>query len=184
MNRTTMIMLAPLVLGACGDKSAAGGEPSASSAPAATATASAAVSATATASAAASADPTRLALQASVDFLKAMQPKRKELAAVDVKALDENTDPNKLLGRPGQYLAKLVWRIEGLGGSDDDATVEFYPDLKGAQARAEYIRKVGEASPMFLQYVYVNEKRAAVLRVPKALTPTQAKAWEELAQSF
>lgn len=181
------LVLLALVVG-CG-----GGEPgeakgdAAGSASAQVASSAPAVAASAAPSATAEVkaeDPQRVALKASLDFLKAMQPKRKELGAVDVKALDENTDPNKLLGRPGQYLAKLVWRIEGLGDSQDDATIEFYPELAGAQARAEYIRKIGEASPMFLQYVYVNEKRAAVLRVPKALTPTQAKAWENLAQSF
>lgn len=48
------------------------------------------------------------------------------------------TDPNKLMGRPGQYVAKITWSARG-----EDATLEVFETLPAALARAEYVRKIG-----------------------------------------
>jgi len=117
--------------------------------------------------------PRKVALGTVIAFLKAVEP-RKDLVMTKPESFDEDTDPNKLLGRPGQYLAKVNWTIDG-----KDATIEVYDDLDAAKARAEYVGNIGKSTPMFLQYIYVNEGRKAVLRLPHELSPKDAKLWEE-----
>lgn len=112
------------------------------------------------------------AIKSGIAFFKAIKAQRSSLGVTDLKLLNEKTDPNELLGRPGQYVVKAVWKVQG-----EAATVEFFPTLEGARNRAEYIREIGQRVPMMLEYVFLNEKRRAVLRVPKKLTPTQAEAW-------
>src|SRR6478735_5137938 len=107
-------------------------------------------------------------------FLEAAGP-RPELDAATV--FTEDTDPNHLLGRPGQYAAKMNWKLGG-----EDATLEVFPTLEGAKARKEYVDGIGKATPIFLQYTYLNEKLFAVLRLPKELTPTKAEEWNTLLQ--
>ena len=103
------------------------------------------------------------------------------LPVVSVQSFTSETDPNKLLGRPGQYTIKVNWKdsraVGGLQGGD--STIEVYPELDAAKQRASSIEAIGKATPMLLQYVYVNEARRAVLRVPRDLTPDQAKAYQD-----
>jgi len=97
----------------------------------------------------------------------------KGVAAADIQIFDEGSDPNKLLGRPGQYTVKVNWKLAG-----SEATLEVFPDIKGAKARAEYVKKLGESMPLALQYVYLDETRNIVLRVPHEILPSDAKSWE------
>lgn len=103
------------------------------------------------------------------------------LPITGVQAFTAETDPNKLLGRPGQYTVKVSWKdTRALAGAQGgDATIEVYPDLDAAKKRAEYITEIGKASAPLLQYVYLNEKHRAVLRAPKDLTPDQAKGYQD-----
>lgn len=115
----------------------------------------------------------RVARQTAKDFLKGATGKDVELK--NGKVHTEETDPNKLLGRPGQYLAKVNWTERG-----GEATIEVYPDAESAKKRAEYVETIGKNSPMLLQYVYVHPTRHAVLRLPKELTPKQAEVWRKI----
>lgn len=143
----------------------------------ASATASPTASSRSEAAPSASVKPKVFALTAVRAFLDAAGAKFGKLKALTVHT--EKTDPNKLLGRPGQYLAKMSWTIDG-----GDATIEGFPDGDGAKARADRVRAIGKASPMFLEYVYVHPTKHLVLRVPKALTPTDAGEWEKVLLSL
>jgi hypothetical protein len=112
-------------------------------------------------------------------FLAAIKGKDSELGITDLQAVTEDSDPNKLLGRPGQYTHKFTWKARG-----EDGTIEVFPTVEAAKARAEYVRKIGESSPMLLQYVYLNEPRMTVLRVGHKLKPSEAKAWEDITASL
>ncbi len=59
------------------------------------------------------------------------------------------------------------------------ATIEMFSDDASMQARFTYLDGIQKSSPLFLQYMYRNDARRLVLRVPKELTPDQAKAYEE-----
>ena len=93
----------------------------------------------------------------------------------DAVTYTAESDPNKLLGRPGQYLSKMSWKLDG-----EDATIEVFRTGEDAQRRADYVDQIGKSSPMFLQYVYMNPKRSAVMRLPKELSPARAKDWQAM----
>ena len=76
-------------------------------------------------------------------------------------------------------MAKISWKLEG-----EDATIEVFRAGDGAQKRADYVQQIGKSTPMFLQYVYVNAKRSAVLRLPKELTPARAKDWQAMFEAL
>ncbi len=100
---------------------------------------------------------------------------------------DENTDKNKLLGRPNGYLDKIAFadsRIKKADVFDDDlgsvelgGSVEVFENHERAQARADYITSVTKDTPALVEYDYVEG--AVLLRLSKNFTPTQAKAYAD-----
>ncbi|MGW4412857.1 hypothetical protein ACWEJ6_53420, partial [Nonomuraea sp. NPDC004702] len=56
---------------------------------------------------------------------------------------DENTDPNKLLGRPNGYLSKAEF-TDSRVKADGAGSVEVFEDAGSAEARAEYIQALGK----------------------------------------
>lgn len=67
----------------------------------------------------------------------------------------EETDPNGLMNKSGQYVAKMNFAIEGIFQFDasdpQGGSIEIFKNTKDAQARKEYIDKIGGASPMFAE---------------------------------
>ena len=104
------------------------------------------------------------------------------------------SDPNKLLGRPGQYVAKVNWRdqrteptpfptVSGFAfpttePTPPDATIEVFPDDATLRTRQEYTEAISKSSPLLLQYIYANTARRALMRLPKDFTPDQAQAYQ------
>ena len=92
----------------------------------------------------------------------------------------EDTDTNKLLGRPNQYTSKVNFadtRTEQL--SKDNPTggsVEVFANPQDAKTRWTYVDEISKSSPMFTQYLYLNGN--VLLRIDGALTPSQAKEYE------
>jgi len=121
----------------------------------------------------------KVALETAIAFMKAAVADKARFPVKDSTNYTADTDPNKLLGRPGQYLVKMGWKLEG-----GDATIEVFRAPEDAQKRADYVRQIGANAPMFLQYVYVNAKRSAVLRLPKELTPAKAKDWQTMFEAL
>lgn len=121
----------------------------------------------------------KVALDTEIAFMKAAVADKKKFPVKDTTIFTAETDPNKLLGRPGQYLVKMSWKLEG-----EDATLEVFRAPDDAQKRADYTTQIGKSSPMFLQYVYLNLKRSAVLRLPKEVTPASAKAWQAMFEAL
>jgi hypothetical protein len=121
----------------------------------------------------------KVALETAIAFMKAAVADKARFPVKDATTYTAETDPNKLLGRPGQYLVKMGWKLEG-----GDATIEVFRNADDAKKRADYVEQIGKNSPMFLQYVYLNPKRSAVLRLPKELTPSAAKAWQAMFEAL
>lgn len=119
-------------------------------------------------------NPKLAAKETAIAFLKATDGKA-ELPMAELKRFTEDDDPNKLLGRPNQYLEKISWKVGG-----NDATIEIYGALEDAKTRAEYVRAIGAKSSLLLQYVYLNERRFAVVRIPHQVKPSDAAKWEKL----
>ena len=106
-----------------------------------------------------------------------------DLPITGLQAFDAETDPNSLLGRPGQYTVKVSWEDGRLTDSlDPSGTIEVFPDVESMQQRADYVEEIGRESSMLLQWVFTEDRTGAVLRVPSDLTPDQAaeyQAWLE-----
>jgi len=95
---------------------------------------------------------------------------------------DEN-DPNKLQGRPGQYVGKANFRDrraedDGLGGLDvsEGGSVEVFEADADAEERETYVKAIGETGGPFAEYAY--RRGRVLLRVAGDLTPTQAREYE------
>ncbi len=51
-----------------------------------------------------------------------------------------DTDPNHLLGRPGQYTAKYSWHgVPAVAGDNPESTIETFATPTSRRARAAYI---------------------------------------------
>lgn len=98
----------------------------------------------------------------------------------NVVVVDEATDSNKLMGRPGQYVSKVYFgdrRHAGEGMEPKEQnTVETFASEADATRRREYVQKVTEGMPMFTQYII--QSGPVVVRLDKALTPAEAKEYE------
>lgn len=93
------------------------------------------------------------------------------------------SDPNKLLGRPGGYVSKADLTDDRAKPKlEEDAvqqggSVEIFEDPSEAEDRAKYIADTLKAAKIFgTEYHYVNG--GILLRVSGALTPDQAAEYE------
>jgi hypothetical protein len=97
------------------------------------------------------------------------------LPALDIRVFNAETDPERLLGRPGQYSDKVAWR----DARGDEATLELFPNLASLQARKVLIDSRNMRDGIQLQYIYDRPSRHALLRLSRALTSDQARAYED-----
>jgi hypothetical protein len=97
-----------------------------------------------------------------------------------------STDPNHLLGRPGEYTSKVAWGDPDIAPSDtvtgvtgdveNGGGVEVFPTASEARARAAYLYSTAEADPALgVEYDYLAG--GVLLRVSGLLTPAQASVW-------
>lgn len=98
----------------------------------------------------------------------------------------EETDLNKQLGRPNQYIAKVNWSDSKLEQPTAESlvggTIEIFNNEADLQSRKQYIENVTKDMPMVNQYIYVNG--LALLRLDKEFTPSQAKEYEAVFMKF
>ena len=99
-------------------------------------------------------------------------------------AYDEDTDPNGILGRPGEYISKADFsdtRIEQY--SDDNligGTIEVFENKGDCQDRADYLSALSDPSMGAFgvnEYIYTYDY--AVFRVSYDLTPEQAEEYHQ-----
>ena len=97
-------------------------------------------------------------------------------------ALTAETDPNKLLGRPGQYTSKATFadtRLPATAAPSLDAggSVETFASQADAVARFDYLKRVTAGNGALAEYDYMHGQ--ALLRLSHMLTPDQAIAYEQ-----
>lgn len=103
----------------------------------------------------------------------------------EVETYNAENDPNKLLGRPGQYTGKATFKDTGL--EPDSITEEFdvqnggsaevFETEEDAGRREEYLNAISESAPMFAEYTYREDR--VLLRLSHSLTPGQAEEYED-----
>ena len=98
----------------------------------------------------------------------------------------EETDPNELLGRPNQYIAKVNWTDERISGWQDGVqaggSIELFLNPTDMQARKDYLELVTQIMSPIVEYAYSNG--SVLLRVSHSLTPTQAQEYETILMSI
>jgi hypothetical protein len=159
----TMLSAGLLAAGCGSDKSGKSDESGAAAPPAATASSS-------------SPAPKKLTAEQVAKALK-----DHNLPIKKITVYDENTDPNKKLGRPGQYTSKVSFidsRVKNGQPNDvsSGGSVEVFEDAADALARGRYIQTTLRSMPMLgAEYDYISG--GVLLRVAGELRPSGAKAY-------
>lgn len=102
-----------------------------------------------------------------------------EIDLLDWTYLDEETDPNHLLGRPNQYIAKVIFWDSKIGEPEHNeasGTVEIFRNERDLLDRMRYIEEMGRRLPMVLQYQV--RKGRALLRLDKRFTPADVERYK------
>ncbi|HEV8534504.1 MAG TPA: hypothetical protein VGR87_02130 [Candidatus Limnocylindria bacterium] len=98
------------------------------------------------------------------------------LPVTNVRVLTADNDPNELLGRPNQYVGKVSWTDARV--QVGQPTAELFADDASMEARFTYLDNNFRRTPVAFQYMYRNDPKRILLRVPKDLTPAQAGEYE------
>ena len=94
------------------------------------------------------------------------------------------SDPDRRLGKAGQYVAKVTWQDTRVLARPPRgaAAVELFADGASLRRRADELNGAARTSPALLQYHLYSQERNALLRLPIDLTAEQAnlyRAWFE-----
>lgn len=98
----------------------------------------------------------------------------------------EDSDPNKLLGRPAQYVGKANFRLRGIEGpnsSDSDidtsegGSVEVFASESEAVERLNYVEAIAKSGGLFAEYDY--REGQVLLRISKDVAPSKARRYGE-----
>lgn len=109
--------------------------------------------------------------------------KKAGLPIGDYMVYDARTDPNELLGRPGQYVAKVNFLDTRLTIEDPDrfdiangGSVEVFASHVDASRRQEYLVTITRSLPFLTEYAY--REGVVLVRVSKRLIPEEASKYD------
>jgi hypothetical protein len=106
----------------------------------------------------------------------------------ELVVLNEDNDPNDLLGRPNGYVAAAVLLDSRVSCDTDDpgvdcgATIEQWPSRKAAEERSDYIQTLQSGSSLFGSE-WNTVRGELLLRVTGEMKPSAAKAYGEIFES-
>lgn len=102
-----------------------------------------------------------------------------KLPIVDLVVYTDETDPNDFLGRPNGYIAKFSWYDSRVAekAESPDCTVEIFANKSDLNRRKKYIERLSDSLPVLGQYMFVHKN--ILLRLPRDLTPAQAKEYAD-----
>jgi hypothetical protein len=91
------------------------------------------------------------------------------------------SDPNSLLGRPGQYVSKANFHDSRLDAStswdvDGGGSIETFANKGDTSRRVKYVKAITGSSSLFAEYDYSID--TTLLRLSHLLTPDQAASYE------
>lgn len=100
----------------------------------------------------------------------------------NIVVYSDETDPNKLLGRPNQYIEKMNFEDKRNTSGRKACTIEVFKNKEELELRKQYVESMAKAVPFYTQYIYAHKN--ILLRLESALTPKQAKEYEEVLNSL
>jgi hypothetical protein len=98
------------------------------------------------------------------------------------------TDPNQILGRPGQYIGKANFRDATLQpvlaqiDVSEGGTVEVFATVEEAEARRAYVEETLSVLPLPPEYIYLEG--TVLLRLSHRILPDQALLYEAALQEI
>jgi hypothetical protein len=102
-----------------------------------------------------------------------------------VEVYNEDSDPNKLMGKAFQYIEKASWqddRIPDDGNGEVDVSeggsIEVFATEEDATARKDYIENIGRSMPMLVENTY--QKGSVLLRLSKEFTRAQVDEYKRV----
>lgn len=98
---------------------------------------------------------------------------------------DEETDDNKLLGRPGAYTSKVNFNDAHISSEDDHpCTIEVFENHEDAVKRQEYVKSVLEKYSHMLHNQYFFLRENVLIRIPYALVPSLANKYDAVLEDL
>jgi hypothetical protein len=96
----------------------------------------------------------------------------------------ESSDPNKLLGRPNQYVTKANFSDSRLTNTieKDGCSIESFAKQGDLEARRKYTEAISKAGGPFAQYIYSHKN--ILLRLSHDITPEQAAQYEQILKTL
>lgn len=104
-----------------------------------------------------------------------------DLPVTDAAVFDEVTDPNKLLGRPNQYVEKMNFK-DLRGNKDQSCSIEVFRNETDAKARLDYVDNIGKSASMFATYNYLHKN--VLVRINFGVLPKDADLYRQALESI
>ena len=108
--------------------------------------------------------------------------KDEKLPISNIIVYTEETDKNKLLGRPNQYISKVNFADTRIEQSNIDkpkgGSIEIFNNVTDLNTRKSYIESISKYMPMLTEYMLVNGNY--LLRLNKELTNAQVNEYKEV----
>ncbi|SNS20804.1 hypothetical protein SAMN06295912_102270 [Sphingomonas laterariae] len=108
--------------------------------------------------------------------------KKQGLPISDITVYTAENDPNKLLGRPNQYVAKANFFDTRHPADEANNTVEIFASEESAKARRDYVEAVTKDMPMLVQYQFLAGN--ILIRLDKAVTPAESEEYRKALDAF
>ncbi len=108
------------------------------------------------------------------------------LPITDSVTITETNDGNNLIGRPGQYVSKVVFADSRIGtpidraspGNDAGGSLEVFASASDAQARSDYIQRTLQSLGPIAGTEYHYLAGTALVRVTGEMLPSAAAEYE------
>lgn len=118
----------------------------------------------------------------AIDYAEAL--KQAGFPISSISDYTDKTDPNGLLGRPGEYTSKVNWadtRVEQYDVDEDPlgGTIEVFSSKNDMESRKQYLEMMAVN-----EYIYESPDGLALMRIDYDIVPDDAKQYENAFYEF
>lgn len=108
------------------------------------------------------------------------------LSVIDEVIYTSSTDPNKKLGRPGEYIAKINFNDSNFSeiGDTPELTIEQFSNKKDMEKRRDYIQSIVDSTNLNDLKYYIYDNNVFLFRIPYSVTPEKAAEYENVFNDY
>lgn len=100
-----------------------------------------------------------------------------QLPVINATVFDEQTDPNKLLGRPNRYTEKMNFYDARDTDKKRECSIEIFRNHADAKTRFDYIEGLGKEVSWLGSYNYLHKN--VLVRISYGVLPKDAEAYKQ-----